>query len=155
MKETMEDVERERALREHYESAIAQVTRMAHIADTKASQALRDSALVKQQLVQEQAHATAAEQEKIILRQELADAKDDLNSMRKQYDGQLDALTEYSAGLKDKVSTYDVELTNIRGCQVQCATCKGWNTIQYLLSPNGAGGKVCQHGPHPTCSFKR
>ena len=85
----------------------------------------------------------------------LAEARDDLAGARTHYEGQLEALTEYAAALKDQVAALDVRLTDVHACEVQCATCRGWNSVQYLLSPDGAGGKVCSHGNHPTCTFKR
>lgn len=151
------DAEREhlRALRAQYEGAVAQAVRAARAADARAGAAQQAAAAARAEAAQERARAEAAEQQGAVVARALDETRDDLADVRAQYEGQLQALTECTAALKDQVAALDVRLTDVQACEVQCATCRAWNTVQYLLSPAGAGGKVCAHGDHPTCTFKR
>ena len=136
------------ALRAQYAGAVAQAVRAARAADERARAVQQGAAAAREQAAQERARAADAARA-------LAEARDDLAGARTHYEGQLEALTEYAAAVKDQVAALDVRLTDVHACEVQCATCRGWNSVQYLLSPDGAGGKVCSHGNHPTCTFKR
>ena len=147
--------EQARALRAQYEDAVAQAVRAARAADARALAGQQAAAAARAAAAEERARAEAAEQQGTVLARALDETRDDLADVRAHYEGQLQALTECAAALKDQLAALDVRLTDVQACEVQCATCRAWNTVQYLLSPAGAGGKVCAHGDHPTCTFKR
>lgn len=149
-----DDKEREKLLMEHYEQALAQVTKRAQLADRKAAESQLGYSSVQAELANMSAELTASKGECAKTEQALAKAKSDLESTRQNYEGQMIALTEHIGGLNDTVAKLDEEVTRLKGVKIQCGTCHKWNTLGYLLT-SGMNGKICGNGNHPTLSFMK
>jgi len=77
------------------------------------------------------------------------DAKDDLLSTRKNYELQLQLLTEHLLSINEKLGRYEEEISRLKACRVLCGKCKTWNTIEWLLA-EGKNGQRCTRGNHPS-----
>lgn len=149
-----DDKEREKLLIEHYEQMLAQVTKRAQLADTKAVEYQRGYDSVQAELANLSSELSTSKAECTKTAQALAKSQDDLESTRQNYESQMVALTEHIGGLNDMVAKLDEEITRLKGVRIQCGTCRGWNSLGYLIT-GGMNGKICSNGNHPTLSFMK
>jgi len=143
----MEDREREEMLRQQYECIIEQLA-------AKCDEAVDIMTRNAEELQTERRQREEAES---ALRESVlaaAQTQEKLTSLQHDYDMQIQAMTEYATSLQDQVGKLDVEMSDLRGCHVQCGTCHEWNTVEYLTKEGGYG-KSCAHGGHPTLTFKK
>ena len=143
----MEDREREEFLRQQYECIIEQMT-------AKCDEAIDLMTHNTEELETERKLREEAESALRASEMTVAETREKLNALRQDYDMQVQAMTEYATSLQEQVGRLDVEMTDLRTCQVQCGTCHEWNTVEYLTKEGGYG-KSCAHGGHATLTFKR
>ena len=143
----MEDREREEFLRQQYECIIEQLSAKAIEASDIVS--ARTKELEDERKKREEVEAALYASEV-----SASETRGKLESLRNDYDMQVQAMTEFAASLQEQVERLDVEMSDLRTCQVQCGTCHEWNTVEYLTT-TGAYGKICSKGDHPTLTFKR
>ncbi|KAH3732311.1 protein phosphatase 1 regulatory subunit 21 [Pelomyxa schiedti] len=146
---TTEDRERENSLRKYYDSQIVHLTSQLQAADAKAVR------------LHENMHKAQDEIELLVRKR--TDACAQLESANSQltnneatkaaYEKQMQLLTETYIGLSEQVAQREAELRDIKSCQVQCAKCKVWNSVGYLVT-DGKKGNQCSKGNHTTLTFK-
>jgi len=137
-----EDKEREEQLKQYYDEKYNQLTKQLQLADTKAMELFK----AKQQL-EEQLQTVLKEKES--LEKQNRTFADELETTRKNYETQLNVMTEHVVQLNDKLSQYEAELSSLKACKVKCGKCKQWNTIGWLLT-EGKNGAKCSGGNHPS-----
>eukprot|EP01116_Phalansterium_solitarium_P008464 TRINITY_DN2236_c0_g1_i2.p1 TRINITY_DN2236_c0_g1~~TRINITY_DN2236_c0_g1_i2.p1 ORF type:complete len:726 (+),score=339.47 TRINITY_DN2236_c0_g1_i2:222-2399(+) len=141
------DRQREAALRQHYEAKLNQLLSQVRLADGVAVRLHAALSALHQDYRQCQAqrdamskHAEQTDQRELL-------AKEDLEVTRRNYDDQMKLLSEHISALNDSVANYEDQLDALRNSRVQCAKCKTWNTIQWLLN-EGLNGRRCSGGNH-------
>lgn len=144
-----EESTREHKLKQFYEMKMAALSNQVDIANKKLvelnrrcielDRQLRDAVNKKQVIVKELEDTHSA----------FKDSKDEVESVRNNYEEQLKVLTEHLVSVSDKISDHQEELSAIKNCTVRCGKCKTWNTIGWLMK-EGKMGQICSGGNHPT-----
>jgi len=144
------DRERENALKQHFQSKRAQLLAQMKIADEKAVKYYEEYQRVSSELkaVSEQ-NQTRKEALEAAQAQQLT-AMEDLESTRRNYEDQMKVMTEHFMSLNDKLGKQEDSLTRLKNHKVHCARCGTWNTVAWLIGPDGLNGRRCSRGNHPS-----
>lgn len=147
---TKGDRERENSIKQHFQAKRAQLLAQMKITDEKAMKYYEEYKRVKNELKliteQNQSRKEALEAAQT---QQLA-AMEDLESTRRNYEAQMQVMTEHFMSLNDKVGKQEDSLSRLKSHKVHCARCGTWNTVAWLISPDGLNGRRCSRGNHPS-----
>eukprot|EP01121_Diplochlamys_sp_Union-15-3_P022524 TRINITY_DN961_c0_g2_i4.p1 TRINITY_DN961_c0_g2~~TRINITY_DN961_c0_g2_i4.p1 ORF type:complete len:127 (-),score=14.95 TRINITY_DN961_c0_g2_i4:35-415(-) len=111
----------------------------------------------KRKLLETKLNESQLEEEKLKLALEVSnkavkDSKDEIVSIQKSYEQQHQVLTEHLIILNEKISKFEMELTNLKSHKVKCAKCSAWNTLEWITTEGRFGQKCCR-GNHTIINF--
>ena len=145
---SMQDREREGALKQHFNTQKAQLLSRLEEVDEKALKYHQEYAKLCEALAQARAEIQVQEEQIASSQVVQAKASSDLESTRRNYEDQMRLMTEHFMSLNDKVGKQEDSLERLRSHKVHCARCGTWNTVAWLTGPEGLNGRRCSHGNH-------
>jgi protein phosphatase 1 regulatory subunit 21 len=142
-----EDKERENNIRQFYESKIHHLTGQVQIADAKAVELYETYQHTAEELKKLHDERDLLQKKIEQTANEVSTAKEDLEVTRKNYEQQMNVLTEHITNMNDRVARQEDQLDFVKASKVYCGKCKKWNTIAWLLE-EGKNGQRCSGGNH-------
>eukprot|EP01114_Cavostelium_apophysatum_P024359 TRINITY_DN9509_c0_g1_i1.p1 TRINITY_DN9509_c0_g1~~TRINITY_DN9509_c0_g1_i1.p1 ORF type:complete len:996 (+),score=291.75 TRINITY_DN9509_c0_g1_i1:115-3102(+) len=144
-----EDLERETAMKMFYDQKLKTLSSQLQSADDKAVKCYHAYRYSKKQLElmqqdRDQAHSSLQD-----VQRRLDSSLEDMNTTRKNYDEQMNVLTEHMTIQNERIAQQDNETGSIMNSKVLCTKCKKWNTVRWLMN-EGKNGQRCSSGNHGT-----